>query len=107
MAYVYILASKSRTLYVGSTDGLAQRVRDHRAGRGASFTKKYRVTRLVYFEQAPSRGEAMKRETEIKAWRREKKVRLIEALNPTWEDLHALLEADPSLTLRDCLRRKS
>lgn len=87
MPYIYILASINRVLYVGSSDDVAQRVRDHRAGRGATFTKKYRVHRLVYFESAESRGEAMKRELEIKAWRREKKVALIVAGNPDWADL--------------------
>jgi len=87
MAYVYILASINRVLYVGSTDNVHQRVIDHRAGRGATFTKKYRVNRLVYFEEAESRGAAMRRELEIKAWRREKKIALIESLNPEWKDL--------------------
>ncbi|HYK03224.1 MAG TPA: GIY-YIG nuclease family protein [Thermoanaerobaculia bacterium] len=87
MAYVYILASINRVIYVGSSDDLVQRLRDHRAGRGAEFTKKYRVNRLVYFETAESRGAAMKRELEIKGWRREKKVALIEKVNPGWREL--------------------
>lgn len=87
MAYVYILASINRVIYVGSSEDLAQRLRDHRAGRGAEFTKKYRVNRLVYFEPAESRGAAMKRELEIKGWRREKKVALIEKVNPGWREL--------------------
>jgi putative endonuclease len=87
MAYVYILASINRVLYVGSSEDLAQRIRDHRAGRGAEFTKKYRVNRLVYFETTDSRGAAMKRELGIKGWRREKKVALIENANPGWREL--------------------
>lgn len=87
MSYVYILASWHRVLYVGSTDNLAQRVKDHRTGHGAAFTKKYRVHRLVYFESAQSRSAAVTREREIKAWRREKKVRLIESINPWWREL--------------------
>jgi putative endonuclease len=99
MSYVYILASINRVLYVGSTDDVAQRVADHRSGRGASFTRKYRVNRLVYFEKADSSGEAMKRELEIKAWRRAKKIALIESMNPEWEDLAPPAPPDPSLTL--------
>jgi putative endonuclease len=87
MAYVYILASFHRVLYVGSTENVAQRVKDHRAGRGATFTRKYRVHRLVYVESAESRAAAAARELEIKAWRREKKVRLIESVNPWWREL--------------------
>ncbi|MGZ5433732.1 MAG: GIY-YIG nuclease family protein, partial [Thermoanaerobaculia bacterium] len=87
MPYVYILASITRVLYVGSTEEVQQRVFDHRGGRGAAFTKKYRVTRLVYFEEAESLGAARRRELEIKAWRREKKTALIESLNPEWQDL--------------------
>ena len=87
MPYVYILSSFHRVLYVGSTENLTQRVQDHRAGRGAAFTRKYRVHRLVYFEAAESRSEAMTRELEIKAWRREKKVLLIESVNPGWREL--------------------
>jgi putative endonuclease len=87
MSYIYILASINRVLYVGSSDDLARRVREHRAGRGAAFTKKYRVNRLVYFETVEDRSAAMRRELEIKAWRREKKVALIESINTAWNDL--------------------
>ena len=59
----------------------------HRTGGGGAFTRKYRVHRLVYFRTFNSIGDAIARETEIKKWRREKKVALIEARNPTWEDL--------------------
>jgi putative endonuclease len=87
MPYVYILASISRVLYVGSTENIQQRVLDHRARRGAAFTKKYRVNRLVYFESAESLSVARRRELVLKAWRREKKIALIESLNPDWKDL--------------------
>jgi hypothetical protein len=59
----------------------------HRAGEGGEFTRKYQVHRLVYFASFRNVGDAIARETEIKKWRREKKVRLIEERNPTWEDL--------------------
>ena len=85
--YVYIMASISRVIYVGVTGFLMARVLRHRAGEGGGFTRKYRVHRLVYFHTFHNIGDAIARETEIKKWRREKKVALIEARNPTWEDL--------------------
>ena len=87
MPYVYILASINRVLYVGSSDDVAQRVRDHRTGRGATFTKKYRVHRLVYCETLATRSDAVQREMEIKGWRRQKKLALIQGLNPDWQEL--------------------
>jgi putative endonuclease len=86
---VYIMASKSRVIYVGVTGFLMARVLRHKAGEGGAFTSKYRVHRLVYFHSFQNVGDAIARETEIKGWRREKKVALIHADNPTWEDLAA------------------
>ena len=101
--YVYILASKSRVLYIGVTGFLLQRVLQHKSGDTGCFTKRYRVNRLVYFESFRYVNNAIARETELKKWRREKKVHLIEEHNPTWEDLAAgwgeptrLEEADSS-----------
>ena len=85
--YVYIMASKSRVIYVGVTGFLMARVLRHRAGEGADFTRRYQIHRLVYFASFRNVGDAIARETEIKKWRREKKVALIEDRNPTWEDL--------------------
>jgi putative endonuclease len=85
--YVYIMASKSRVIYVGMTGFLMARVLRHKAGEGGAFTRKYRVHRLVYCHSFQNVGDAIARETEIKKWRREKKVALIRAENPTWEDL--------------------
>lgn len=85
--YVYIMASKSRVLYVGVTGFLMTRVLRHKTGEGGAFTKKYHVHRLVYYQSFQNIGDAIPRETEIKAWRREKKVALIREANPTWEDL--------------------
>lgn len=85
--YVYIMASKSRVLYTGVTGFLMARVLRHKAGEGGSFTSKYRVHRLVYFQSFQNVGDAIARETEIKKWRREKKLRLIQEANPAWEDL--------------------
>jgi putative endonuclease len=87
--YVYMLASKSRVLYVGVTGSLMVRVLRHKSGGGGSFTRKYRANRLVWYQSFGSVGNAIARETEIKAWRREKKVALILEDNRTWEDLAA------------------
>jgi putative endonuclease len=85
--YVYIMASKSRVLYVGVTGFLMPRVLRHRSGEGGTFTRRYNAQRLVYFQSFHNVGDAIARESEIKNWRREKKIALIEERNPTWEDL--------------------
>lgn len=85
--YVYILSNASRTLYVGVTNDLARRVLEHRSKSRPGFTAKYNVTQLVYFEETANVLAAIEREKEIKGWRREKKVALIKATNPTWRDL--------------------
>jgi len=87
--YVYIMASKGRVLYVGVTGSLMTRALQHRACEVDGFTKRYHVTRLVYYEVFQYVNNALARETQIKKWLREKKVALIEASNPTWEDLSA------------------
>jgi putative endonuclease len=87
--YVYIMASKSRVLYIGVTSDLDLRVRQHQRDKYHGFSAKYRVHRLVYYEQHSSIVMAITRESQLKRWRREKKVALIERLNPTWEDLSA------------------
>jgi putative endonuclease len=87
--YVYMMASKSRVLYFGVTGFLMARVLQHKAGETGGFTKRYHITRLVYFEAFQYVNNAIARETEIKKWRREKKVGLIVASNRTWEDLAA------------------
>jgi putative endonuclease len=84
--YVYIMSSKSRTLYIGMTGFLMSRVLQHKTGDGG-FTRRYRVNRLVHYEAFRYVNNAIARETEIKKWRREKKVALIERNNSTWEDL--------------------
>ena len=85
--WTYILASRTRVLYVGVTNDLARRVAEHRAGEGGAFTKWYRVHRLVYAEEHADVRDAIRREKEIKGWRRERKVALIEEDNPEWRDL--------------------
>jgi len=86
---VYILASYSRVLYIGSTSNLMRRLYQHRSRLVKGFTRKYDVTRLVYYEQTPNSRAAVEREQELKGWRRAKKVRLIESVNPGWLDLAA------------------
>jgi len=85
--YVYILASRSRNLYTGVTNSLLRRVIQHRLGLKPGFTSKYKIFWLVYFEIFGDIRLAIAREKEIKAWRREKKVWLIDKHNPTWADL--------------------
>jgi putative endonuclease len=87
--YVYILSSKGRVLYVGMTGFLTARILQHKTRKTAGFTRRYHVDRLVYWEVFQYENNAIARETEIKAWRREKKVALIEANNPPWNDLAA------------------
>jgi putative endonuclease len=83
---VYVMASRSRVLYIGVTNDLARRVHEHKRGLIPGFTSKYRITRLVYFEEFLDVRDAISREKEIKGWIRARKVRLIDAHNPTWED---------------------
>jgi len=85
--WVYLLASHNRVLYCGVTNDLRRRLAEHRAGTVPGFTATYRVHRLVYYERFGDVRDAIRREKQIKRWRRDKKVRLIEAHNPTWEDL--------------------
>ena len=85
--FVYILASRSRTLYVGVTSRLWARVAEHRDGRGSGFVRRYRVERLVLVESFETARAAIAREKQIKSWRREKKERLIVEANPEWSDL--------------------
>ncbi len=86
--YVYILASDlGGTLYVGVTSALLNRLYEHREGRGSAFTAKYGVHRLVYFEIHEEIEQAIKREKQIKRWKRAWKISLIEERNPNWDDL--------------------
>ncbi|MGH9737864.1 MAG: GIY-YIG nuclease family protein [Candidatus Acidiferrales bacterium] len=84
---VYILASRSRNLYVGVTNNLERRLKEHRDSSMAGFTKRYRIFRLVDHEVLGDIRAAIAREKEIKGWRREKKLWLINRHNPHWEDL--------------------
>jgi putative endonuclease len=95
--FVYILASRSRVLYVGVTNDLVRRVWEHRSGTIAGFTRRYGVHQLVYFEAVTEPEPAIRREKQIKGWARTKKVAMIESSNPTWEDLAEHWFVDVSL----------
>ena len=95
MYYVYILASVTNyTLYIGVTGDLLRRVYQHKNNLDPdSFTAKYGVHKLVYFEQTTDVRAALEREKQLKGWRRSKKNALIETMNPQWKDLYdSLLE---------------
>ncbi|HYW10080.1 MAG TPA: GIY-YIG nuclease family protein [Longimicrobium sp.] len=85
--YVYILASRSRRLYIGVTRDLIRRLYEHRRQRLPAFTARYRIDRLVYFEHTHDVQAAISREKEIKRWIRAKKLNLVDTVNPAWEDL--------------------
>jgi putative endonuclease len=85
--YVYILASKTGTLYAGVTNNLKRRVFEHKAKTVPGFTQKYHVDKLLYFETFQTATSAILREKQIKSFRREKKIKLIDAKNPQWLDL--------------------
>ena len=89
MVHVYLLASKPYgTLYVGVTSDLARRVWEHRVRAVRGFTARYGVDRLVWFEAHDSADVAMLREKQIKEWKRDWKINLIERDNPRWIDLY-------------------
>ncbi|HEX9951854.1 MAG TPA: GIY-YIG nuclease family protein [Rubricoccaceae bacterium] len=86
--YVYLLASRSRALYVGVTNDVARRVAEHRMGLSV-HTARYHIDRLVRVEAYPTARDAIAREKQLKAWRREKKTALVATDNPTWRDLES------------------
>ncbi|QQR79250.1 MAG: GIY-YIG nuclease family protein [Candidatus Moraniibacteriota bacterium] len=88
---VYILASHSRTLYVGVTSNLPRRIWEYKNKAVEGFTKKYNVDQLVYFEQTGDVYSTLAREKQLKSWRREKKILLIEKENPQWLDMSGAL----------------
>ncbi len=90
MYYVYMLTNKTGTVvYTGVTNGLIRRVYEHKHNADPnSFTAKYDVHKLVFFEVTPSRYEAISREKQIKSWSRKKKNQLVESTNPKWEELY-------------------
>ena len=85
--YVYILSSRSSTLYIGVTNDLMKRIYEHKEKFVDGFTKRYAIDRLVYYESCGSIESAIAREKQLKGWRRDRKVALIESVNPNWQDL--------------------
>ena len=87
--YVYILTNKyNNVFYVGFTDDLYRRVTDHKEKIFPGFTKKYNVNKLVYYEEYDDPEEAKHREKQLKRYRRDWKIDLIEGMNPEWRDLY-------------------
>ncbi len=85
--YVYIMASHTKVLYTGVTNNLERRAEEHRTAPPTTFTGKYNVHRLVWYEDYPDANAAIAREKQIKLWVRKKKLKLIEEANPNWIDL--------------------
>jgi len=85
--YVYILAGKSATLYIGVTNNLERRIVEHKQKLVPGFTATYNINRLVYFERYEDIRDAIAREKQLKGWKRTRKVALIERENPQWRDL--------------------
>jgi putative endonuclease len=84
---VYIMSSISKVLYTGIISNLPKRIWEHKNKLVDGFTKKYNTDRLVYFEQTENVISAIAREKQLKNWNRQKKIKLIEKMNPEWKDL--------------------
>jgi putative endonuclease len=87
--YVYMMTNNSGTLYIGVTNDLVRRVYEHKQRLSSGFTRKYNITRLVYYEVYEDPLSAIAREKQIKGWIRRKKIELIQSVNPEWHDLAA------------------
>lgn len=85
--YVYIMTSPGRVLYIGMTDNLERRVSEHKQGLLKGFTSKYKCKILVYFESSNDVKMVLEREKQLKRWNRQKKIDLIEKMNPRWKDI--------------------
>ena len=99
-SYVYITASRAKTLYIGVTNDIERRAWEHKSGTPAGFTSRYNVNKLVYYEDCESIQDAIQREKQLKGWLRRKKTALIESANPEWDDLADgwyVGQRDPSL----------
>ena len=90
--FVYILTNKSNSvLYIGTTNDIKRRLDEHRSGEIEGFTKKYNVFKPIYCEEIKNPEDAIKREKQLKKWTKQKKIKLIESLNPEWKDLSELI----------------
>lgn len=85
--FIYIMTNKSKTLYIGVTNDLLRRVYERKNKLIDGFTKKYNISKLVYFEVYTSIEDAFKREKQLKNWHRQWKINLIESSNKEWKDL--------------------
>lgn len=85
--YVYIMSNPAGITYVGMTNDIYRRVGEHKRGTLPGFSRKYETKKLVYYEEFQYVEDAIKREKQIKGWRREKKRALLRELNPKWDDL--------------------
>jgi putative endonuclease len=95
--YVYILSNKSKTLYIGVTNNLERRMYEHKNKLTDGFSKKYNLTKLVYYEICQDVKNAIKREKQLKDWHRDWKINLIESKNPSWDDLSTdFRDAEPT-----------
>ena len=94
--YIYFVTNKSnRVLYTGVTNSLMRRSSEHGEHRGSSFTSKYKCDKLVYFEVFPDMEQAIKREKQLKHFKREWKDQLVQEVNPEWRDLAVGMMGDP------------
>jgi putative endonuclease len=89
----------NKVLYVGYTNNLQRRVKEHKNKLIEGFTSKYNVSKLVYYENVNVLSEAQAKEKQIKGWLRQKKIKLIESINPNWEDLAEKNKLSKSLDL--------
>ena len=95
--WVYIITNKPRgILYIGFSGGLDDRMERHRLGKGSNFASKYKLTRLVYYEEFQYANDAIAREKQLKNWHRQWKINLIEQNNPNWDDLWKPLDSETS-----------
>ena len=86
--YIYIISNwNNKVIYIGMTNDLERRIYEHKNKIFEGFSKKYNLNKLVYYEYTNDVNAAIRREKEIKKWRREKKNKLIESMNPEWKDL--------------------
>ncbi len=95
--WVYIIKNKAKgVLYIGVTGGIDDRMEKHKLGEGSNFASKYKLTRLVYFEEFQYIEDAILREKQLKNWHRQWKINLIEESNPDWNDLWKPLNPETS-----------
>ena len=95
------MTNKSGTLYVGMTNEIERRVHEHRIGTSEGFTKRYKLNRLIYYEDYSDPASAIEREKQIKGWLRKKKIELVREFNPRWDDFAATWSSEgPDSSLR-------